>query len=160
MKCSPKFRQVATSGAKRGHAMGRPTCESSLLELPNAKLFVKSGGVKKSALDAESRMHFANAGFSITCTMGTVRTRRGMLLSYLGTRTQTPSSSPDPFSCYKMQRRTHEICKVRPKILSHYRGSPHRGCPFSVQFRRDNRLQTLYNPRHARTRIHKPGREE
>jgi hypothetical protein len=35
--------------------MGRPTCESSLLELPNAKLFVKTGGVKKSALDAESR---------------------------------------------------------------------------------------------------------
>lgn len=43
----------------------------------------------------------------------------------LGTRTQTPSSSPDPFSCYKMQRRTNEICEVCPKILSHYKGSSH-----------------------------------
>ena len=64
MKCSPKFRQVARSKAKTGDAMGRPTCESSFLELPNAKLFVKTGGVKKSARDAENRMHVANAGFS------------------------------------------------------------------------------------------------
>jgi hypothetical protein len=54
----------------------------------------------------------------------------------LGTRTQTPSSSPDLFSCYKMQRRTNEICEVCPKILSHYRGSSHAFSPTSVQLKR------------------------
>jgi hypothetical protein len=37
-----------------------------------------------------------------------------MLLSYLGKRTQTPSSSPDPFSCYKMQRGLNEKLQVCP----------------------------------------------
>jgi hypothetical protein len=99
--------------------MGRPTCESSFLELPNAKLFVKTGGVKKICSRHREPNAFRKCRFLqrwvqgkglkrrpfpyatpsrlITCTMGTVRTSRGMLLSYLGTRTQTPSSSPDPF---------------------------------------------------------------
>jgi hypothetical protein len=157
MKCSPKFRQVATSRAKTEDAMGRPTCESSLLELPNAKLFVKNRRRQKIRSRRGEQMHFANAGFSRdgcrgrgssaapspttpsrlpNVHYGNARTRRGMLLSWLGTRTQTPSSSPDPFSCYKMQRRTNEICKVCPKILSHYRGSPHGFGPTSVQFKR------------------------
>jgi hypothetical protein len=42
-----------------------------------------------------------------------------MLLSYLGKRTQTPSSSPDPFSCYKMQRGLNEKnCKCAQFFVS------------------------------------------
>src|SRR5713101_4631784 len=46
--------------------------------------------------------------------MGTVRTRSGLLQGYLGKRTQTPSSSPAPFSCYEMQRRLNENLQVCP----------------------------------------------
>jgi hypothetical protein len=46
-----------------------------------------------------------------------------MLLSYLGTRTQTPSSSPDLFSCYKMQRGLNEKTASVPNFLSQSRGS-------------------------------------
>ena len=136
MKCSPKFRQVARSRAKTGDAMGRPTCESSFLELPNAKLLVKKPAASKNPLSTRrtgcisqtqaSPEMGAGEGAqapplplrphpgSITCTMGTVRTTKGMLLSYLGTRTQTPSSSPDPFSCYEMQQGQNKSCKVCP----------------------------------------------
>ena len=46
-----------------------------------------------------------------------------MLLSYLEKRTQTPSSSPDPFSCYKMQRGLNEKTASVPNFLSQSRGS-------------------------------------
>src|SRR5229473_6604062 len=46
--------------------------------------------------------------------MGTVRTRSGLLQDYLGKRTQMPSSSPAPFSCYEMQRRLNENLQVCP----------------------------------------------
>jgi hypothetical protein len=48
-----------------------------------------------------------------------------MLLSYLEKRTQTPSSSPDPFSCYKMQRGLNEKTASVPNFLSQSRGSGH-----------------------------------
>ena len=55
--------------------------------------------------------------------MGTVRTRRGFLQRHPGTRTQTPSSSPVPFSCYNMQPGRTEMLQGVPKFLSHSRGS-------------------------------------
>src|SRR5215471_8582165 len=120
---------MRSSRVKKGDAMGRSTCESSLPGAPDAKFFCgKPAALKKSAHDAERQIHFANAGSvgvgagegapaapplplqphpgSIfgarehefeSCTMRTVRTGEGMLHSHLGTRTQTPSSSPDPF---------------------------------------------------------------
>ena len=78
----------------------------------------------------DAAIHLSKAEFlskkwgPVTCTMRTVRTRRGVLKSYLGTRTQTPSSSPDPFSCYKMQRRLNEKLQCVPNFLSHSGGSP------------------------------------
>src|SRR6516165_6047842 len=48
--------------------------------------------------------------------MRTVRTRRGFLQEYPGTRTQTPSSSPDPFSCYEMQPGLNKKLHVCPTI--------------------------------------------
>src|SRR6516164_5987051 len=48
--------------------------------------------------------------------MRTVRTRRGFLQEYPGTRTQTPSSSPDPFSCYEMQPGLNKKLQVCPTI--------------------------------------------
>ena len=56
-----------------------------------------------------------------------------MLLSYLGKRTQTPSSSPDPFSCYKMQRGLNEKTASVPNFLSQSRGSGHPMGPSRVQ---------------------------
>jgi hypothetical protein len=37
-------------------------------------------------------------------------------LLYVGKGTQMPSSSPDPFSCYEMQRRQNENLHVRPNV--------------------------------------------
>ena len=39
-------------------------------------------------------------------------------MSYLGTRTQTPSSSPDPFSSYEMQRRLNKSCMCAQNSVS------------------------------------------
>jgi len=49
--------------------------------------------------DGQIRQILRVQQWSSLWTMRTVRTRGGFLHRYPGTRTQTPSSSPDPFSC-------------------------------------------------------------
>jgi hypothetical protein len=49
--------------------------------------------------DGQIRRTLLVQPWSSLWTMKTVRTRRGILKRWLGKRTQTPSSSPEPFSC-------------------------------------------------------------
>jgi hypothetical protein len=57
------------------------------------------------------------------------KTSKGLL----GTGTQMLSPSPDPFSCYKMQRGLNEKTASVPNFLSQSRGSGHPMGPSRVQ---------------------------
>src|SRR6516162_10305013 len=95
------------SRAKTGDARGRPTCESSLLGVPDTKFFCGKPAWKKIRLQHEESNQFRKRRLlwvwagkaapspttpsclpiqsgrtrirvgAVTCTMGTVRTRRG-----------------------------------------------------------------------------------